>query len=128
MQAENTSQSLTEVTKQAQVVNEVFKLHNLPEFYKVLITLGSGPWDQLFGEGAQLSSFYCNSSCSHCYSTVQACFLCTQDSLQLGRGQDRVLLFYGRRRVLEGHNKDASSLGEDRVFETLLLVVLTNSS
>ncbi|PWA48802.1 hypothetical protein CTI12_AA482860 [Artemisia annua] len=31
---ENTSQGLTEVTKQIQVVNEVYKLHNLPEFYK----------------------------------------------------------------------------------------------
>nr|GEU99596.1 U6 snRNA phosphodiesterase [Tanacetum cinerariifolium] len=34
LSVENTSQGLTEVTKQIQVVNEVYKLHNLPEFYK----------------------------------------------------------------------------------------------
>ncbi|CAI9295805.1 unnamed protein product [Lactuca saligna] len=31
---ENTTRGVTEVTKQIQVVNEVYKLHNLPEFYK----------------------------------------------------------------------------------------------
>ncbi|KAL7590099.1 hypothetical protein Lser_V15G36027 [Lactuca serriola] len=34
MMIENTTQGVAEVTKQIQAVNEVYKLHNLPEFYK----------------------------------------------------------------------------------------------
>ncbi|KAI3517534.1 hypothetical protein L1887_16749 [Cichorium endivia] len=34
LSVENTTQCLTEVTRQIQAVNEVYKLHNLPAFYK----------------------------------------------------------------------------------------------
>ena len=35
LSVENTTRGVAEVTKQIQTVNEVYKLHNLPEFYKV---------------------------------------------------------------------------------------------
>ncbi|KAI3778672.1 hypothetical protein L2E82_08055 [Cichorium intybus] len=34
LSVENTTRGLTDVTRQIQAVNEVYKLHNLPEFYK----------------------------------------------------------------------------------------------